>query len=1281
MTTNALKQYRRTIHALSSSNWKITQEGRCNENVLRSIADELKKNDLAETYIKTLSTYKFLETCLWPNLQQDATALHVGLTALCLCYKTREANNTFWEGIDADKFSILFQNALILSLKTEDYWSVVCLQFLNLCFLSVDVALIRRAVIKVVGVGTWETVSSVPKILELVKEYPAYQKAYLNYQKKKKAGEAEDKENVFAPFKWLSLLLSKAMQLSQLSSFSKSVAAYLQSVVQLLNSLMSQYPTRRFTHFVIGESNIISVLSLSSLFETSESFRFLLNRLKNLFQFPFDNSRGIALSEAECINKANQGHKSFQLLLFQKFRNIVHDECLATSRQLQDTSFLRNLLGKFSVTQLKDLCSDLSITMYGLEFIPEHKVRKFIENLVAFHLQRFNGADIEKHNELDLESLLNNDLYSQISMWSVCKPWPCWALAIQYLTPSAFCMQMGELSRLALHYTVRKETVEMLQRVQPKFDSLKRRFVFSKQNSRVVPLRTSKLVKVYPPKVGKTYPQFVKLRLMISNTKDKMFDSASLQKLYRKPLYLLNFEKPNTQLVNSALSSDINLMLKSGIKNSVYCHLEDILDENENSLINLESVTIPSTILVDVLCDPFFSMKLQNTSDIKRQYASFNLLFFFSDKVFELREYYTMFANQLSKSFLPQWLEDVFLGFGDPAAATSVAFSFQSLRLQNVLKPEHLPLFQIPSDNETLPNDVLLSAKYSNDSITGGILPIKTDTTLKVFQKASFNVPSFTTSQLHAFLQAVQPGLTLISGPSCSGKTTIAVKLVETLSKNYGNERVLVISPFMDKLEYFFSLLKSSAIPERYLYLFSESLTSAAGLHFLFDQKNNALELIAALAKSLNLTEAHAASCENAQHFNEAYVRPMWNSYKEGEVETFPFITFLKEKLGNEADRLLKSSSTLADHFYEYIQELFLTVGELRPCELIQSATPIQDYIVSKQARVLGITCKDLVLQSGHLESIQANFNTVVMLDSESISEECACCLLRTFGASSVKRLVSFGDPYQDNFDEQISVFRQASNFGRSLFKRLIRSSVPTLRLSTQWGVRESISALYRWQYSVESQNEKVSTDLIMPSLTHANTGFSCTCQFVDVPHFNGVGESEPVRGFKQNLGEAEYAIAIYQYMRMLGYPKEKIAILTLFDGQKALLSDIVKARCDQNSFFGSPLILDNVTTYGGRAVDFLILSMVSTKHIPDEWCLSQLTKAFSSLSWASSNLSTMKDVALSSPAKLLLTAGKVYPDAYSLEEKTETFEMEDVVHLSRFVSDMTKKALEVSKA
>ena len=47
--------------------------------------------------------------------------------------------------------------------------------------------------------------------------------------------------------------------------------------------------------------------------------------------------------------------------------------------------------------------------------------------------------------------------------------------------------------------------------------------------------------------------------------------------------------------------------------------------------------------------------------------------------------------------------------------------------------------------------------------------------------------------------------------------------------------------------------------------------------------------------------------------------------------------------------------------------------------------------------------------------------------------------------------------------------------------------------------------------------------------------------------------------------------IATFMYMRILGYPAEKISILTTYNGQKHLIRDVCKQRCGKNPFIGFP--------------------------------------------------------------------------------------------------------------
>ena len=71
-----------------------------------------------------------------------------------------------------------------------------------------------------------------------------------------------------------------------------------------------------------------------------------------------------------------------------------------------------------------------------------------------------------------------------------------------------------------------------------------------------------------------------------------------------------------------------------------------------------------------------------------------------------------------------------------------------------------------------------------------------------------------------------------------------------------------------------------------------------------------------------------------------------------------------------------------------------------------------------------------------------------------------------------------------------------------------------------------------------------------------------------------------------EHHSEAEYVVAVYQYMRLLGYPANKISILTTYNGQKSLIRDIVSQRCQHSPLFGSPASISTVDQFQGQQND-----------------------------------------------------------------------------------------------
>lgn len=83
-------------------------------------------------------------------------------------------------------------------------------------------------------------------------------------------------------------------------------------------------------------------------------------------------------------------------------------------------------------------------------------------------------------------------------------------------------------------------------------------------------------------------------------------------------------------------------------------------------------------------------------------------------------------------------------------------------------------------------------------------------------------------------------------------------------------------------------------------------------------------------------------------------------------------------------------------------------------------------------------------------------------------------------------------------------------------------------------------------------------------------------------------------------------------YMRLLGYPSEKITILTTYNGQKFLIRDVIEQRCATNPFMGRPHKITTVDKFQGQQNDYILLSLVRTKTVGHIRDIRRLTVALS---------------------------------------------------------------------
>ncbi|PSC68726.1 Intron-binding aquarius [Micractinium conductrix] len=479
------------------------------------------------------------------------------------------------------------------------------------------------------------------------------------------------------------------------------------------------------------------------------------------------------------------------------------------------------------------------------------------------------------------------------------------------------------------------------------------------------------------------------------------------------------------------------------------------------------------------------------------------------------------------------------------------------------------------------------------------------------------NSVRFTPVQTQAIMAGVQPGLTMVVGPPGTGKTDTAVQIMHILYHNCPNQRTLVVTHSNQALNDLFTKIVERDVPARYLLrlgmgeaeLETELDFSRVGrVNALLARRLELLAEVERLAKLLSVSESVAYTCETAAHFWLLHVLARWEKFAAQcsaaktpacVKELFPFTPFFAD-----APQPLFKGERYAEDWekaqgcFRHLRTMFQELEEIRPFELLKSQGDRVNYLMTKQAKIVAMTCTHAALKRKEFLDLGFKYDNLLMEESAQILE------IETFipmllqrpedGHNRLKRVVLIGDHHQLPPVVKNQAIQQYSRLDQSLFTRFIRLGTPYIELNAQGRARPSMAKLYNWRYRALGDLPNVAT---VPAFQVANPGFAHTFQLIDVPDFNGRGESCPLPYFYQNLGEAEMLVSVFQYMRLLGYPAHKISVLTTYNGQKALLRDVFERRCARHPAFGRPAKVTTVDKYQGQQNDYVLLSLVRTNH------------------------------------------------------------------------------------
>ncbi|EED18330.1 DEAD helicases superfamily protein (Aquarius), putative [Talaromyces stipitatus ATCC 10500] len=1342
--------------ALAQKHWlKQSKIRKVKQDVIKKeIWDPLEAEGFTTRSLLTLENLNILEKYLWPTYTDDASNHHVLLIAVIVGIKKGE-HLPIWEHFAdrPDSFSNLFHRILSLSLDVSlsTFSRLSVLSFIICSFQSLENTLIRKECAPLVSISIWHNLSSETARNQTLEKTPMLKKAWRAAAKRYEAADESMKAKIRFERAWLyTLILDFLQRVSTAGQAQADNIRYCERFLELLVDLNSQLPTRRYVNTLLQDLNILAVIRLSELYDSPNNslIRDFFTLLHHFMNFAIDDYSGEPLSIQTTYDIHCQRLARLQRTAIKHFKDKLTILALSNYGSLEQRSELEGSLSVLNDAELEDLCARLGFrTTYPKQSQVMAHRQLYLEILVSYFEKKpsFQEAatklsTVPTDESLYEPALLRNETYDGSRPLAIPK------LNLQYLSLGDFLWRSFMLYRAEAFFSVRKDIEAVMKRLQPRINKSTREVVFDGFTKMAIPISKPAIIEVAQPRVGSTNPAFVRAEITLEV--GRLADNIRKEWESLRPddtVFLLAITPPPA-------STALNLTDKPSLTYVRTADVVQVLDENgrvlrepqnqsENGFTRRPQIR---RLLLNLDAAAFQTDQDKQSQGKREVYPLINVIVRRKGRENNFKSVLQTMQQLITSAVaLPSWLQEIFLGYGDPASARytelpnrakSIDFRDTFLDWQHLV--ESFPGKTIePSGKESSsfgPPYVLETVdEQPQDQSAGNASKkrrrgqVETQAESASIHVSTYKPPNpgpypvdapklntirFTPAQVEAIASGTQPGLTVIVGPPGTGKTDVVTQIINNIYHNFPSERTLLIAHSNQALNQLFQKIVSLDIDQRHLLrlghgeeeLGTETSYSKYGrVESFLENRTHLLAEVDRLAASIGALGAHGNSCETAEYFNTVYIQPAWTKFwdkarsESASVEdiavSFPFHSYFSNAPnplftpGSSKDNVLDAAAGAQRH----IDKIFSELADIRPFEILRQPRDRANYLLIKEARIIAMTSTHAAMRRQEIADLGFHYDNVVMEEAAQITE------IETFiplalqnmedGHLLLKRVVLCGDHYQNSPIVQNLAFRQYANFEQSLFLRLVRLGVPTVTLDQQGRARPSIADLFKWRYKTLGHLPQLEED---PEYSQGNAGFACDYQFINVDDYQGTGEREPAPHFIQNLGEAEYAVAIYQYMRLLGYPASKITILTAYAGQKALIRDILSHRCAKIPIFGMPRIVTTIDQYQGEQNDYVILSLVRTRTVGYLRDVRRLTVALSRARlglyilgrldvFASCyELKPAFDLLAKRSNKLMLIPGEMYPTKRLQADDVEGTPMENVEHMGQYVFEMTQAKL-----
>ena len=1181
-------------------------------------------------------------------------------------------NEKFRQGVDGfgafagEEGATAFRNALESALDAYASLTTIektaCLMFLIKTFASLENEAVRAVALPLVSLPLWNKLSEGRLQLELTK-HESLAKHHSKMLKKeaktaKKAAEAGEAHVPIGERRescWLVRVIDDFVSYASDATDEDGVR-FCERFMELVIDLLSQLPTRRFTRTLMSDKALLVKARMVPLY-TAPNGR-LYAQLVDLFTFyqyfEIDDHTGAALKDEEVASAHYDRLLQLQRLAFKyipKLKDLALGNCAGIERR-------KNLIQHLAVLEPEEL---FKLVTAQLRLVdpndPWAKDPKFLLEVMVnvFEKRRSQRQMINSMPLYPNEDVLwNENIIPSIEydgQGALALP----KLNLQFLTMHDYLLRNFNLFRLEATYEIREDLADVLKRMQPVGDGSGARARFNgwARMAIEIPSNGVEVVEVCKPNVGESKPAAVTIEVSVDfkNARPDVREEWDRLRVH-DVVFMLDCEG-----VGPSSSEAKNPGEKFGLRHVRGAEVIDIRDGYGTYLKEFRSRNPnpreddkpPKTVTGTRRIFTLALDTAQYQMDVNKQkeggenvYNRLNVLVRREAKENNFKAILACIRDLMNTDVsVPEWLHDVFLGYGDPSAAAllnthealhTIDFKDTFLDEQHLVEsfPNHKVSWKNKAKKHIAPFRVTFPKPEDETQDTIEVESyVRPDPGPYPEDQPNTNQVRFTPVQVEAIRAGLNPGLTMVVGPPGTGKTDTAAQIMHCLYHNEPGQRTLLITHSNAALNDLFIKLLQRDVPARYLLRLGQgeseldtdlSFTRAGRVDAMLTKRLEILAEVEKLADSIGLNgEDVAYTCETAGFFWKIHVLAKWEKFtadfdasdEKNFVETsFPFKDYFASApnqplfLGKDKEEDFSRAKGCMRH----LQVMFTALEECRAFELLRTQGDRSEYLLTKQAKIIAMTCTHAALKRHDFIKQSLRYDNLIIEEGAQILE------IETFipmllqknedGHSRLKRVVMIGDHNQLPPVVKHMAFQKYSNMDQSMFARFVRLGTPYTQLDAQGRARTELANLYNWRYKNLGNLPNTQTG----PYTLANAGFAHPLQFVDVRG----EESTPTPFFYQNLTEAEYIVSVYQYMRMCGYPAEKISILTTYNGQKNLLCDVVNQRCTNHPLFGAPAHVTTVDKFQGQQNDFILLSLVRSKTVGHLRDVRRMVVAFS---------------------------------------------------------------------